>query len=106
MKTLYTFAMAAFLGVAGFAGEAYAVRPPPVVRVPQTGLGISLRDNADGLGAYVTEVRDGPFFTAGLEVGDIIVAINGTVLATAADFYTQIVGIASGTKFQLRVKDV
>jgi len=53
--------------------------------------------------AVATVVPDSPAAKAGLKVGDVIVAVNGTTVEDVNSFRLQIAGFAPGTTVQLRV---
>ncbi len=58
--------------------------PQPMPAQAKPFLGVSLQDNANGV--TIAEVVDGSgAATAGLQVGDVITAINGTTVSTAAE---------------------
>jgi len=53
--------------------------------------------------AIATVVADSPAAKAGLKVGDVIVAVNGTTVEDVNSFRLQIAGFAPGTTVQLKI---
>ena len=55
-------------------------------------------------GAYVTEVEEGgPADKAGIQVGDIIVDVNGTVITTSKQLQTLVYSMSAGDTLTVKV---
>jgi S1-C subfamily serine protease len=108
MTTLQTLAVAVLLGAAFVAGGPYKdARADIVFLVQPTLIGADLVDDPSTLGAFVKDVIPGkPFSNAGIQQGDVIVAINNTPVVSAAQAYSLIDNPPPGTTFLVKVKDV
>src|SRR5215475_13508573 len=106
MRKLKVYGAAALLAVSAIAGgvtyaqETTATPAAPATATAPTAaqrtfLGVSVTD--DGTGVTIARVLAGsPAETAKLQVGDVILSVNGTTVDTAADLRKIIDAAASG----------
>ena len=67
-------------------------------------LGVSIGDNADGIGAQIgTVTSSGPAADAGVQTGDVVTAIDGQTVADADDLTAAIASHDPGDKIILKL---
>ena len=90
-KICLVFALAALVATAAFAGEkctetTQACLNHMAAKASKGWLGVDTDKSTDPAGMKVTKVyADGPAAKAGLQVGDVLVALNGVSLASTAE---------------------
>lgn len=106
MNMLYKLGLAVALGTATLCSPLSRDALARSEVVGPSAVGAEVADNPNGLGVVVTNVYfGGPFAQAGIEVRDIIVALNSQPVADAASFYALLGTPQPGTVIFVRVRD-